>query len=105
MRSTLNAWNGVDWCEVENDMPALAQVEEWLTWSIALLAVGMSLVATYPWNAFGVEALGRLGLPFGRFGSLAVVLVLTVALVALCLGVTRVARSVRARLGGGPSDG
>ena len=78
-------------------IPALARLEQWLTWRIAILGILMFGLSVYLYNVAGSRLLDRIGLHFGRFGSLGVVLLMTVVLVTLSLGAVRVARSVRLR--------
>ena len=80
-------------------VPALARLEQWLTWRIAILAILMFGLSVYLYNAGGSRLLGKVGLHFGRFGSLGVVLLMTVMFIVLCLGVLRVVRSIRTRSG------
>ncbi len=79
-------------------LPGLERLERWLTWRIAGLALVMLFVAVYLYDTAGGRLLDRLGLHFGRFGSLAVVLVWTALLVVLCLGLLRVIGAIRDRL-------
>jgi hypothetical protein len=79
-------------------IPVLARLEHWLTWRISILAVLMFGLSVYLYNAAGSPLLDKIGLHFGRFGSLGVVLLITVGLVALCLGLVAVARVVRQRI-------
>ncbi len=79
-------------------LPGLERLERWLTWRIAGLALVMLFIAVYAYDTVGGQLLDRLGLHFGRFGSLAVVLVWTALLVVLCLGLLRVVGAIRDRL-------
>ncbi len=80
-------------------LPALARLERWLTWRIAILAAVMLVVSVFAYDRFGNRLLERVGLHFGRFGSLGVVLLMTLGLVVVCLGAMSVARAIRARSG------
>lgn len=75
--------------------PGLASLEAWLTWRVAGLSVVMLGLSVLVYDTVGGRALDRMGLHFGRFGSVAVVLVWTVLLVAVCLGVARWLRARR----------
>ena len=81
-------------------IPALAMVERWLTWRLAILGTVMFGVSVFLYLDGGRGLLDRLGLHFGRFGSLGVVLLMTVVLVTLCLGGVRLVRMVRSRSSG-----
>ena len=78
-------------------IPALARLERWLTWRIALLTTLMLGLSVYLYNPGGMRLLDRIGLHLGRFGSLGVVLLLTFVLVVLCLGVIHLVRRIRIR--------
>lgn len=78
-------------------IPALARVERWLTWRMAILGTLMFSLSVYLYNAGGSRVLDRLGLHFGRFGSLGVVLLMTVLLVVVSLALLRMGRSIRLR--------
>jgi hypothetical protein len=78
-------------------MPALTRIERWLTWPVAGLALVMLGVSTYLYDTAGARLLGELGLHFGRFGSLAVVVAWTILLVAVCLGLVHVIGVLRDR--------
>ena len=106
-------WDDPSWPDAEPDddahlqghplvtrLPALERLEQWLTWRIAALALLMLGISTYAYDTVGGRVLDSIGLHFGRFGSLAVVLLATVLLVALCLGAARAMRSLRHRAGG-----
>ncbi len=82
-------------------LPALARLEPWLTWPVAGLAFVMFCVAVYLYDAVGGQVLDTIGLHFGRFGSLGVVILLTVVLVTACLGLARLLRQLRGRAGSG----
>ncbi len=73
-------------------LPFLARFERWLTWRMVALALLMFGLATFAWNTGGARLLDGFGLHFGRFGSLAVVLLLTMMLVVLCLAVAHLVR-------------
>jgi hypothetical protein len=77
--------------------PALTRLEPWLTWPVAGLAFAMFCLAVYLYDTVGGQVLDAIGLHFGRFGSLGVVILLTVVLVAATLGLVRLLRGVRAR--------
>jgi len=85
-------------------VPALARLERWLTWRIAILAVLMLAISVFVYDRVGNRLLDKVGLHFGRFGSLAVVLLMTVVLVVLCLGAARLVRSIRARISRGDGE-
>ncbi len=77
--------------------PGLARFEAWLTWQVAGLAFVMFCLAVYLYDTVGGQVLDAIGLHFGRFGSLGVVILMTVVLVAAALGVVRLLRGVRGR--------
>ena len=67
---------------------------------MAILGTVMFGLSVYLYNEVGRSLLDRLGLHFGRFGSLGVVLLMTVVLVILCLGGVWLVRIVRGRSSG-----
>jgi hypothetical protein len=77
--------------------PGLARIEAWLTWPVAGLAFVMFCLAVYLYDTVGGQVLDAIGLHFGRFGSLGVVILMTVVLVAAVLGLVRLLREVRSR--------
>ena len=79
-------------------VPALAPLEPWLNWSVGVLAVVMIFVATLIYDAAGRGFLDSAGLHIGRFGSLAVVLLMALVLVVVCLSTLGVARAIRSRV-------
>ena len=78
--------------------PVLAPLEPWLTWSVAMLALLMLGVATVIYMTVGDQMLAGVGLHFGRFGSLAVVVGMAAVLVVGWLALMHLWRSVRRRL-------
>ncbi len=73
------------------------RLEPWLTWPVAGLAFLMFCLAVYLYDTVGGQVLDTIGLHFGRFGSLGVVILLTVVLVAACLGLVHLLRGLRGR--------
>lgn len=78
-------------------LPGLARLEGWLTWPIAILTAVMFGASVFLYNVAGSRLLDKVGLHFGRFGSLGAVILMTVVLVVICLGAVRMLRTVRLR--------